>query len=125
MFIHLFKQIYPSTPTNILCSETTHSLHFYLCVISSVQSEFCMLRLTLQYHAVVDVAVAEFMASHSSITTQCRRNIVTYTGGHWSPPVYALDLLSRGILQWIRGCTRAGHCSPSVLSRPPGRRWAF
>jgi len=28
---------------------------------------------------------------------------VTYTAGHWSPSVYDLDLLSRGILQWIRG----------------------
>jgi len=28
---------------------------------------------------------------------------VTYTGGHWSPPVYDLELLSRGLLLWIRG----------------------
>jgi len=31
-------------------------------------------------------------------------HLVTYAGGHWSPPAHDLLLLSRGILQWIRGC---------------------
>jgi len=54
---------------------------------------------------------------------------VTYTGGHWSPPVYDLELLSRGILQWILGWGKisdktqhALHSFMHTKRPPPSRR---
>jgi len=42
---------------------------------------------------------------------------VTFTAGHWSPSVYDLDLLSRGMLQWIRGWeTISDHTQHAILS---------